>query len=117
MLREAWIKLVAFETLSPGVDWNSNGSNICLHDGQDSCPKVHTPSQMVLFIWNKIGLSKLGYRKSVFCFIFNASKQFPMKLPYIPWLLNNIKYLNGLETIYRVLQKYVPKIKGCIPGT
>ena len=49
MLREEWIKLVAFETLGPGVDGNNNDSNFCLYVSQDSSPKVKTPSPNYVF--------------------------------------------------------------------
>ena len=53
MLREEWIKLVAFETLGPGVDGNNNDSNFCLYVGQDSSPKVTTPLPKLCFSYKK----------------------------------------------------------------
>ena len=53
MLREAWIKLVAFETLGPGVHGNSNDSNFCLHNGQNSSPKVTNPLPKLCYSYEK----------------------------------------------------------------
>ena len=58
MLREAWVKLVAFETLSPGVDGNNNDSNFCLYIGQDSSPKVTTFLPKLCFFIRKAAWKK-----------------------------------------------------------
>ena len=42
MRREAWMKLVAFDSVDPRVVRNNNDSNFCLYFGQDSSPKVQT---------------------------------------------------------------------------
>ena len=53
MLREAWIKLVVFETLDPGLDGNKYDSNFCLYIGQNSSPKVTNPLPKLCYSYEK----------------------------------------------------------------